>query len=462
MHLIYLAMDRVARVAFKHSRLPVKAFISLTAYTESRVEALGFIVDTQDREKGAIVLKALRKSAKTGAKPIFLAGSLDDATDHLSDGVVKTIDDAYTRARSIHQLIDELVPEIFTSSENSLYRLLGFLYSRPGTCLVPVKHWSFEKLYTFPLVQIMLNPAGDTDQWLSNLKNRKLLRNAALIDRIHHCPKCDGVHLNFIDTCPNCANLDISRKPFFHCFTCGHIAPENTFMQGGSLVCPGCSVRLRHIGTDYDRPLENHICHACGHTFIDPEVAAHCQHCNAKNKPENLVPRPVYSLEITERGRMAARSGSLADVCELPDRPNTLETARFEFIVDWFLAICHRYPEEQFSLIAIRLRNIIELTDKIGKYRMTELMDGFIGRIRIDSTDLVTRTGQYNFWFLLPRTDDRGCAIVLKRLSELKTQTRQEEDITLEFDAVTFSAPADIQSGETAKSLMMRIEGEIE
>ncbi|RTZ98562.1 MAG: hypothetical protein DSY89_09500 [Deltaproteobacteria bacterium] len=461
MNLVYLAIDRVARVAFKKSHIPVKPFVSLDAYAREPVSPLGFIVDTTDKRKGTAVLKALRKAPRTAAKPIFLARSLGDIGDHFSDGVITTIDEAYDRARSIHQLISELVPEIFSSSENDVYRLLGFLYSRPDTRLVPVKHWRFEKVYEFPLVQTMLNPTHGTDQWLTNLQNRKLLRHAALIDRLRHCPKCDGAHLNYVDICPNCTDLNISRKPFFHCFTCGRIAPEKSFMHRGSLVCPGCSTRLRHIGTDYDRPLENYVCHACDHTFIDPEVVAHCQHCDTKSKPDELVPKPVYSLEITERGRMAARSGSLSDVCQLPDRPNNLETSRFEFIVDWLLSLCQRDPNERFSLIGIRLRNIIELTDKIGKYRMSELMDGFISRIRIDSTDLVTRTGQYNFWFLLPRTDADGCTAVLNRLADVKTHTRQDEDITLEFDAVTYSAPRDIQTDETARSLMARIEGEM-
>ena len=462
MSLVYLAIDRLVRVAFKGTEIPVKPFTSFASYARDRVHAMGFIVDTDNEEKGMATLKELRKDPETAAKPIFLTRSLSEVVDHYSDGMVTTIKEAYERAKSIHHLIDELVPEIFSPSESDVYRLLGFLYSRPDTQLTPVRHWTFEKLYAFPLVQTMLNPANGTDQWLNNLKSRRLLRDAALIDRLRHCPKCDGAHLNFIDICPSCTDLNISQIPFLHCFTCGHVAPEEKFLRRGGLTCPGCAARLRHIGTDYDRPLENYICNACDHTFIEPEVVAHCQHCEAKSKPEELVPKSVHSLEITERGRMAARSGSLTDVCELPDRHNNLDTGHFEFIVDWSLALCHRYPEERFSLIGIRLRNIIELTDKIGKYRVTELIDGFINRVRIGSTDLITRTGQYNFWMLLPRTDAHGREIALNRLAEVKTHTNQEEDITLEFDAVTFSAPGDIQAGEPARLLLARLEGEME
>jgi hypothetical protein len=463
MNLVYLAIDDVVRLEFKGTDIPIKPFSSFLSYTKDRVPAVGIIVDTDNEEKGMAVLKELRKTPETAAKPIFLTCSLGTVADHFSDGVMITVKEAYERAKSIHKLIDELVPDIFSPTESDVYRLLGFLYSRPDTSLIPIKHWTFEKLYAFPLVQtVLLDPADGTDQWLNNLKRRRLLRDAALIDRLRHCPKCNGVHLNFIDVCPSCTDLNISQKPFLHCFTCGNVAPEEKFLIRGGLNCPGCAARLRHIGTDYDRPLENYVCNRCDHTFIEPQVIARCQHCEAENKPEDLVPIQVHSLEITERGRMAVRSGSLMDVVELPDIHNSLDTSHFEFIVDWSLALCLRYPEERFSLIGIQLQNIIELTDKLGKYRVTELIDGFISRIRIDTTDLITRTGQYNFWILLPKTDSRGCDIVFKRLTEVKTDTMQEEDITLEFDAVTFSAPDDIQANEPANLLLSRLEREME
>ena len=463
MDLVYFAIDQQVRLTFEGTDLPVKLFSDFISYSGERVDSIGFIIDTENEEKGIAALRELRQNPETAAKPIFLAGSLGLLGDHFSDGVVKTAVEAYEQANAIHNLIEELAPDIFSPTESDVYRLLGFLYSRPDRILEPIKHWTFQKLYAYPLVQTMLLlPEDGTDQWLNNLISRRLLEEASLIDRLRHCPKCDGVHLNFIDVCPSCSDLDINQKPFLHCFTCGHVAPEEKFMIHGGLNCAGCAARLRHIGTDYDRPLENHYCNDCGHNFIEPMVLAHCQHCDTRNKTEDLIPIQVFSLQITERGRMAVRSGSLMDVVELPDLHNAVETNQFEFMVDWSLALCQRYEEERFSLIGIRLRNIIELIDLIGQYRVTELIDGFISRIRIDSTDLITRTGQYNFWIMLPKADATGCGIVLKRLNEVKVQTRQEEDIALEFDAVTFVAPSEIQPNETANQLMERLEREME
>jgi hypothetical protein len=43
----------------------------------------------------------------------------------------------------------------------------------------------------------------------------------------------------------------------------------------------------------------------------------------------------------------------------------------------------------------------------------------------------------------------------------MKTYTKQDEGVSLEFSSVTFSAPQDMNKGETAKLLLARLEGEM-
>jgi GGDEF domain-containing protein len=309
----------------------------------------------------------------------------------------------------------------------------------------------------------MLDPAENTERLLKNLTDRRLLKNAALINRLRQCPQCEGVHLIFVDVCPNCTSIDISQKPFLHCFACGNVAPEENFLTRGILTCPNCASLLRHIGADYDRPLENYVCNDCGQASMEPDVIAQCQHCETNTKPEELVPRNVHCLEITERGQLAARTGSLEDLDALQDSLNNVSHGHFEFQVDWLLSLCQRHAEECFSLIGLRLQNIIELTERIGRYRMAKLMDEFVGRIResLRPTDLTARTTQHNLWILLPKTDRPNCNVVLERISEMKTYTKQDEGVSLEFSSVTFSAPQDMNKGETAKLLLARLEGEM-
>ena len=62
MNLIYLAIDDLVRLEFKGTDIPIKLFSSFLSYTKDRVPAVGFIVDTDNEEKGRAVLKELRKT----------------------------------------------------------------------------------------------------------------------------------------------------------------------------------------------------------------------------------------------------------------------------------------------------------------------------------------------------------------------------------------------------------------
>jgi GGDEF domain-containing protein len=284
-----------------------------------------------------------------------------------------------------------------------------------------------------------------------------------LLSRLRHCPKCDGCHHNFVDICPHSGSIDIQQKPFLHCFTCGHVAPEENFLSRGILVCPNCRSTLRHIGADYDRPMENYVCRDCGKSFVEPAVIAHCLTCGAENNPDALVPRQIQALRLAPRGSTAARTGSLEDIYALLDNLNYVRPQHFESLVDWLLAICRRHREERFSLLGIRLRNIETLTDRLGRHRVAELIDGFAVRLRetIRRTDLSTRSSQRSLWLLLPKTDCPACTLLLQRVTEIGEQTRQPEGPQLEFDLVTFNAPDEMMPEESARLLMARLMGTI-
>jgi GGDEF domain-containing protein/DNA-directed RNA polymerase subunit RPC12/RpoP len=267
-----------------------------------------------------------------------------------------------------------------------------------------------------------------------------------------------------VDACPHSRSIDIVQKPFLHCFTCGHVAQEESFLASGALVCPNCLSRLRHIGTDYDRPLENYVCNECGQSFVEAMVIARCLSCGAENDPESLVPRQVYSYRLGERGALAARTGSLEDIYALFDNLNYIRPQFFEALVDWLMAVCRRHSEERFSLIGIQLRNILELTDSIGRHRTSELVDEFAFRMRetIRKTDLTTRTSQRTLWILLPKTDCPSCRILVDRFEDIRRNTRQSEGVEVEYDIVTFSAPGEMGPDEEARMLLPRLLGDLE
>ena len=115
--------------------------------------------------------------------------------------------------------------------------------------------------------------------WLQQKQQENLLEAGELLDRLRQCPSCSSSRLNYVDVCPECHALDIVREPSLHCFVCGHVGPQQAFLKGDALVCPNCLSQLRHIGSDYDRPLENYRCRSCGAFFVDAEVDVRCIDC---------------------------------------------------------------------------------------------------------------------------------------------------------------------------------------
>ncbi|MBI5552788.1 MAG: diguanylate cyclase [Desulfobacterales bacterium] len=433
---------------------------ALENYTESGLPdaaaALCFLIATRDAAKALDLARRLRAGTDPGLKPIYLLSPLGASVEQLCDGVVATPAEAWDKALGTTRLFSELDPAGLADSRNDVYRLLGFLYARPDYTLVPSGTWQAEKIYTYPLAEALLEQADDT---IATLVQRKLLAPTQLVDRLRHCPKCDGPHLNYIDTCPNCAGIDIAQKPFLHCFTCGHVSPEERFFSQDKLVCPQCATALRHIGADYDRPLENFQCNGCGHVFVDPQVTARCLHCHQVSAPDALIARPVQAFKLTDQGRLSARTGDVEDVFSMLDSLNNVSRAYFESILDWLLALCRRHKEEQFSLVAVRIANVVELTDRIGRAQVRSLMDEFVRRVRelIRTTDLTTRTSQHTLWLLLPKTHAAGQQTVRERIMGL----RSGDDSGLRLVTVGFHAPSQMIAGERAKMLLARLEGEI-
>ncbi len=441
----------------------IRVFASLQDYREAGVTASGFVIGTTDSRQGRQLLFSLRAEKVSAALPIFLLHPLGPEIDAVSDGVINTVVEGCRLAAEIRNWLDKLPAEIETNHDSDIFNLLSFLYSRKNYVLEPHRHWSNRGYYAWPLIEALFGNVEEIETWLESLIRRKLLRPATLIDRIRHCPSCEGAHISFFDHCSSCSHIDISQKPFLHCFTCGHVAPEEAFLQEGTLSCPNCRTSLRHIGSDYDRPLENYACNSCGHIFIEPDVAARCMHCGTVSKPEDLAVRPVYALTLSEKGAMAAKTGSVEDVFALLDSLNNVNPSHFEGLVDWLLGLCRRHSDELFSLIGLRLTNILELTDNVGKRKVTELMDGLVTRIRelIRTTDLTTRSTRQTFWLMLPKTDAQGNGVVLGRLLELKDLTHQDNRVAIDFETVTYTAPDDMLPGETGKLLMARLEGEL-
>ncbi len=426
----------------------------------SRVDAI--VIALQEKVVCDDLLGKIRSDPATALKPVFLTTACEGEKQPLSDGTVSSMQEASRMAVPIIQRLESIARDTADSGDR-IFLLFGYLYSRPKQSLIPVADWQTREVYSYPLADALLGDELETLHQLHSLRDQGLLMEERLLDRVRHCPHCNGCHLNFVDTCPLCESINTHQQQFLHCFTCGHVNTEESFIGSAGLHCPNCQTKLRHIGADYDRALDNYFCRDCKTPFSETGVLARCHHCLQSAKPEELIPRNIYSFQLTEQGHLAARTGSLGNVYAVLDALENSTPGYFYHFLDWTLQLGRRYPEESFSLIGIRLANILEITDTLGRQRVWELMDEFVTRVRaiVRGTDLTCRTSQQDLWLLLAKTTREGCRISQQRILEIKQLTRQSDGVGLDFVITSCFIPEDVDEKENAKLLLARLKGEL-
>ncbi|MCX7828753.1 MAG: hypothetical protein N2315_06040 [Thermanaerothrix sp.] len=256
----------------------------------------------------------MRGTVEGALMPLFLTSPVGGKGEAVCDGAGLSGEDMARFVGDIEDRMKDLSRSMLAESLD--YRLLAFLYTRPQRDLEPLMIPLTSQVYHWPLLEALGRGRLEPKGWISSLLDRGFIREVSpsgLVERVRYCPRCDGGHINYVDLCPFCSSMDFEQVPFIHCFVCGRVGPEEDFLKSGEMRCPFCGSRLRHIGSDYDRPMENYRCRDCGKSFPEPVVSCHCLICGLMSDPEALVPRNFYRYRITDKGILAVQSGELED-----------------------------------------------------------------------------------------------------------------------------------------------------
>lgn len=420
----------------------------------------------------------LRRSAIFYAAPIYFAKSMG-ILDTFVDGVGSTKEDILPYASEILSKMMNI--SIETNAANDDLRLLTFLFCRGDMySLSPLALAASPWIYEYPAAFLIGGFADKTLQtvfpfcsfaeknffkatmrssteWLVSLCTQGFLATMGLVDRIRICPHCHTGILNYIDSCPVCGSIDFTKKKMIHCFTCGHVAPEENFKNGMMLICPRCNVTLRHIGSDYDRPVESYVCNSCGERFIEPEVNAHCLNCRQKSATEDLVVRQLYNYGMTAKGKRAVQLGVVDFEFSLFDNNRNVLPLYFYQVTDWLLQMKARYRDEDFSLLCIKIVGLEAIESTAGITQFKNLVDELAMRIRelVRLTDITTSTGANTFWVLLPRTNQKGGEILASRIEKLADMVSLENGANINIQVKCFSIPTEYaKRGPVAEMLL--------
>ncbi|KIP97696.1 MULTISPECIES: diguanylate cyclase [Pseudomonas] len=342
-------------------------------------------------------------------------------------------------------------------------QLLAYLWLRaPGT-LNAVRAPQSARHYVYPLAEALGDDQVNGLALVQNLAQRNLLDSSALVDRIRLCRSCGSGHLNYVDVCVECNSLDIARQPSLHCFTCGHIGAQTEYLKDGALVCPNCLTRLRHIGTDYDRPLENYNCNSCDAFFVDADVQARCLDCGEHHAPDELQVREIRDYQLSEGGLLTARQGLERNTDNYFNGLSVVGANTFKTLLDWQLELIERHKAPTFALLGMRFRNLGRVLERLGPQRGHALLDTLIERIQvaIRDTDRCTRTSEEQLWLLLMYTDSAGLRRVTERINEISELFVGEDLQDIRLTTSGCVAPAGLIDKEDAELLMARLAGEL-
>ncbi|MDF3832337.1 diguanylate cyclase [Cupriavidus basilensis] len=345
-------------------------------------------------------------------------------------------------------------------------RVLAWLWLRPPRQLRAVRNPQVPEHYEYPLLAALAGAdAGSPLPLLQLMTQEGYIAEQVLVDRLRLCVSCGSGRLNYIDVCPDCQSIAISREPSLHCFVCGHVGAQEQFLKDGVLVCPNCLTRLRHIGSDYDRPMENYRCRSCRAFFVDAKVQARCLDCGHTHAPDELRVYEVRNYRLTEAGHLRCRQGFNTGMLASAgfNALGLVSISTFRYLLEWLMQMQARYKEPAFSLLGLRFVNFPQALAKMGEQRANLLVDNLVKRMiaGLRTTDRCTRTNDECLWLLLPCTDKEGLESVRQRILKLRELFAESGANEIELRVVSASAPDDLLEREDAELLMARLAGDL-
>lgn len=385
----------------EHFDLPVSVNWALSEKDLPQEGCFAIALVLNDYKKSLKLIAKLRQQKAYCLTPIFYIGKIDEPNADIFDGSLEKT--SLTIAKEINQRIQLLPSEQLLENEELL--LLSYLFTRPNTIIHCHLTSHSAKGINFPLLHTLIHNSNSFDEWsfLQNLVSRDLLEQEKLIDEIHTCPHCYSGLLNYKNSCPNCHSIDIKTQQFIHCFSCGNISPFSEFLRQERLICSRCSANLRHIGIDYDKPLEDKLCNQCGFYFLDAEVNIICMSCSRITAPENLVSRKLHNYKLTKRGEFLARGIEKKLQTQISDFFEFIDFDIFLTVIKWQTKLAIRYKTFHFSILALKIINEDDILNEFGIFHAEKLLIEFYDRLRqvFRDSDLASRGEGFVLFFYL-------------------------------------------------------------
>lgn len=438
----------------------ISYFSDFSVWEKERIIPSAFIIQGKDKHYISTILGKVRKDSEFFASLCFITDSAFPYDDFMLDGQLPQPIDLREEINQFDNLLKSLKSnETYITHQG---RLIKYFWLRPDFVLQPYHDWQHARFYRYPLLEALSLDKSDSFEWLRNLANSKIIDPILLIDRQRECTDCRSSHLSFVDVCPNCLSIDIGMQASLHCFTCGCVDVQERFLHSGTLICPKCHTQLRHIGSDYDRPIENYRCHSCSQSFVEGEVQVRCAMCEKEMESNELIQNEIRNWRLSDKGRTIAFRGEVFDLSSGFDQLNFISRELFIHDLDWMMITSRRYPNVNFSLFGIYFPNLPELVELFNHARLLQMLESFAQQLRslLRTPDLSTRTAENMLWLLLPNTDEQGLFGFHKRIEGSMKLLLEQSEHKLDFRFISISSQK-LSSKENAELLLARLYGEL-
>ncbi|MFS1984367.1 diguanylate cyclase [Vibrio breoganii] len=333
---------------------------------------------------------------------------------YLSDGVYES-----DQIRGVPEKLSYL-------SEQPSDTLLAYLWLDERRALKPIRDAGTTAIYRYPLIDAYYQLERTPFRYILKQVEQELLEKGECIDRVRYCQKCHSGHLNYVDACPSCSSVDTVSNDALHCFTCGNVDDAKNFAKHNALQCPNCSTLLKHIGVDYDRPLELMQCNSCQNEFAEARVIARCLSCGHKNNVESLITQTYFNYLSGDRAHLFLLNQASSKVSFRLS--GTVDPVLFESVVSWKnqLSIRHSHTD---LLIGLKIINIEEFIQKFGEVAYVEFLAQLSEQLEslFRTTDLSCQYSEEVLFVFLPICDTNSIEILRERLSEFATKIESNE-----------------------------------
>lgn len=368
------------------------------------------------------VLKEMHRNYGAWCWKVFVLNESGVST-HLSDGSFIDID--------LDKIWQEHSEKLALIEYQPTDRLLAWLWLDSSRRLLPFKNVYSSTVYSYPIYGLYYKDDDSYYGYINSEAKNHYLAVDTFVDRIRLCPSCHSGHLNYTETCPECHSQNIKQVSSLHCFTCGHIDPQSHFMMQGSLKCPNCLTQLRHIGVDYDRPLETHSCCDCNLSFSEAVVRSHCLSCDDKHEITDLITRRLYQYRVGDNTQHLMLYGKRFSA-NILQQNGLVDIEYFINILAWMNRIALT-SNQQHMLLALNVRDSEQFGKKYGEARLTALSEELSKQLDYlqNDTELYCQYRKDIICVFLPMTNEQAFADIQNKTVSI-CESIEYEDISIE------------------------------